>query len=250
MWEFSHAEAWTFLREAPVYRDLSELDAHFARVLSAFGFDRFSTARFDGRVAAGRPPENVASLGMEEWAAHYEERGFVPVDACARFALAGQPAFTWSEARAKCAPMDPSDPRKVRQLWGEAADGGMRNALLIRSSGPSGQVLITRIVTGSQDIRPADRPILDSLAVVYSTLRFRLHEQAYDRPTGAILTQRETECLRLAGLGLTDTEIALRLGVSRKTVNFHIENTKRKLGAPTRLAAFNRALDLKILPTT
>jgi DNA-binding CsgD family transcriptional regulator len=250
MWEFAHAEAWTFLREAPAYRDVAELDAHFARVMAAFGFDRFSTARFDGRVAMGKPPQNLVSHNIDEWAAHYEGQGYVSVDACARYALAGRPAFTWSEAKARYAARDEADPKKARQLWGEAADGGMRDGLIIRSLGPSGQVLVTRMITGEGLIRPSDRAILDSLAVVFSTLRYRLCEQAYDRPTGAILTQRETECLRLAGQGLRDAEIAVHLDLSRKTVNFHIENAKRKLGAPTRLAAFNRALDLKILPST
>ncbi len=248
MWEFAHAEAWTFLREAPAYREVAELDAHFARVMAAFGFDRFSSARFDGRF--GQPPQNLISQNIDDWAAHYEDQGYVSVDACARYAMAGRPAFTWAEARSRYAPTDEPDPRKARELWGEAADAGMRDALIIRSLGPSGQVLITRMVTGEKLIRPGDRAILDSIAVVFSTLRFRLCEQAYDRPTGAILTQRETECLRLAGQGLKDAQIAVQLDLSRKTVNFHIENAKRKLGAPTRLAAFNRALDLQILSST
>jgi len=249
MWEFSHAQAWAFLREAPAYREVSELDAHFARVMAAFGFDRFATARFDGRAGAG-PPKNLISQNLDEWTAHYETQGYVSVDPCARFALAGRPSFSWSDARAQLSSADQPDPRKAKELWGEAADAGMRDGLIIRSLGPSGQVLFTRMVTGEKLIRPADRAILDSLAVVFSTLRFRLCEQAYDRPTGAILTQRETECLRLAGQGLKDAEIAVQLDVSRKTVNFHIENAKRKLGAPTRLAAFNRALDLNILSPT
>jgi LuxR family quorum sensing-dependent transcriptional regulator len=247
MWEFAHAEAWTFLREAPVYRDVAELDAHFARVMAAFGFDRFATARLDGRHGQ---PQDLMSHNINEWTAYYADQGYVSVDACARYAWSGRPTFTWSEARRQHAPDDEADPRKAARLWGEAAEQGMHDGLIIRSLGPAGEVLLTRMVTGDKMIRPADRAILDSIAVVFSTLRFRLLEQAYDRPTAALLTQRETECLRLAGQGLRDTEIAVQLAVSRKTVNFHIENAKRKLGAPTRLAAFNRAVDLQILGST
>ena len=44
------------------------------------------------------------------------------------------------------------------------------------------------------------------------------------------LTPREQQVVRLIGEGLRTAEIGRRLGVTRNTIAFHIENIKRKLG--------------------
>jgi len=242
MQDFSHTEAWAFIRAAPNYRSAVELEAHFARVLEAFGFDRYACARLDG-------PNSLlplASKGLETWTEHWEEQGYIKVDPCARWTLAGRPSFAWAEARAWSERRGPLSPRELG-LWDDAASDGMRGGMVVTTPGPSGQVLITRIMTGARDIRPADRPILDGLSVIFSTLMLRLYEQAHDRPLNSVLTHREAECLRWAGDGLTDMDIGERLGISFRTVNNHIENAKRKLGVRNRVGAYKRALDLDLL---
>ena len=51
------------------------------------------------------------------------------------------------------------------------------------------------------------------------------------------LTQRERQMLDALIQGKTDKEIASDLGVSPKTVSFHLGNIYRKLGVPNRRAA-------------
>ena len=54
---------------------------------------------------------------------------------------------------------------------------------------------------------------------------------------GGRVTPRECQVLRWVAAGKSDWAIAQILGISRKTVNFHVENAKRKLGACTRVQA-------------
>jgi len=61
------------------------------------------------------------------------------------------------------------------------------------------------------------------------------------------LTGRELEVLRLAAQGLTDAQIAERLVVSRRTVNFHLSSIYSKLGVNSRTAATRYALDHKLI---
>jgi DNA-binding CsgD family transcriptional regulator len=51
------------------------------------------------------------------------------------------------------------------------------------------------------------------------------------------LSDREAEVLCWISEGKSDWEIGSILKISRKTVNYHVENAKRKLGALTRLNA-------------
>jgi DNA-binding NarL/FixJ family response regulator len=53
----------------------------------------------------------------------------------------------------------------------------------------------------------------------------------------ARLSRREAEVLRLISEGLTDRAVAESLGISTRTVETHVSNMLRKLGAPTRLDA-------------
>lgn len=61
------------------------------------------------------------------------------------------------------------------------------------------------------------------------------------------LTAREQQCLELVAEGLSDTEIAARLNLSWSTVHFHVEHTRRKLGARNRAHAVARAIRRRLM---
>ncbi|MFF5496683.1 response regulator transcription factor [Streptomyces aquilus] len=49
-----------------------------------------------------------------------------------------------------------------------------------------------------------------------------------------VLTARQTEVVRLAALGLTAKETARRLGISKTTVEEHLTEARRRVGATTK----------------
>jgi RNA polymerase sigma factor (sigma-70 family) len=65
-----------------------------------------------------------------------------------------------------------------------------------------------------------------------------------------ILTPRQTEILQLVAEGLTNREIAQRLGLSERTVDRHVSDTLTRINVPTRAAATAFAIShgLIILP--
>jgi DNA-binding CsgD family transcriptional regulator len=61
------------------------------------------------------------------------------------------------------------------------------------------------------------------------------------------LSEREAACLQWAAAGKTSRETAMILGVSERTVNFHLQNACRKLCARNRRAAVATALTSGLL---
>jgi DNA-binding NarL/FixJ family response regulator len=56
------------------------------------------------------------------------------------------------------------------------------------------------------------------------------------------LNDREIEALTWVARGKTSAEIAQELGLVKRTVDFHIDNARMKLGATTRTAAVSKAV--------
>ena len=61
------------------------------------------------------------------------------------------------------------------------------------------------------------------------------------------LTERELTCLRWAALGKTSWEMGAILGLTERTVNFHVHNACQKLGVHSRQAAITAALQSGLL---
>jgi LuxR family transcriptional regulator, transcriptional regulator of spore coat protein len=61
------------------------------------------------------------------------------------------------------------------------------------------------------------------------------------------LTGRELQCLAWVSRGKTSWEIAKILGLSERTVNFHLHNACRKLNVYTRGACVARAMQMGLL---
>jgi DNA-binding CsgD family transcriptional regulator len=61
------------------------------------------------------------------------------------------------------------------------------------------------------------------------------------------LSTREAQCLRLVAVGKTDAEVGQMLGISPRTVRFHVDSSKAKLGVTTRIQAVAKALRDKVI---
>jgi DNA-binding NarL/FixJ family response regulator len=68
-----------------------------------------------------------------------------------------------------------------------------------------------------------------------------------DRDGGTVLSPREVDVLRLVVEAKTNGEIALKLGISEKTVEKHLETMFRKLGVVSRVEAAVLAVREKLL---
>jgi DNA-binding NarL/FixJ family response regulator len=61
------------------------------------------------------------------------------------------------------------------------------------------------------------------------------------------MTNREVEVLTWAARGKTSAEIAIIIGLSKRTIDFHLDNVRIKLGAATRIEAAIKAVASRLI---
>ena len=121
---------------------------------------------------------------------------------------------------------------------------GLRDGITTPVHGPQGCVAIMMFAAPrSLRIDPDDGEALSHIAMaLYQRVR-RLTAAALFQPAEpAHLTSREIECLHWVLEGKTNWEIGVLMGVTARTVQFHLGNASRKLGVVNRVQAAVRAL--------
>jgi DNA-binding NarL/FixJ family response regulator len=78
-------------------------------------------------------------------------------------------------------------------------------------------------------------------------VRSRLAQSPPVAPIPFTLTDREVEAMTWVARGKSSTDIAVLMGVSERTVNFHVNNVIRKLGVATRVQAAIRCTLLGLI---
>ena len=179
-------------------------------------------------AVAGRDP--LARAGLAAILRDFEDILIVDCDADVALIDAG------SIAAGKC---DAPSLLLVSDLAqaGEALAAGARG-VISRSSTP-------------RQIHAALRAIAEGLRVIDGEALLQPRAERAERASEAELleplTARELEVLQLLSAGMTNKEIASRLGITEHTIKFHVNAILGKLGAETRTEAVVHAARLGIV---
>lgn len=175
------------------------------------------------------------------WVELYERRGYASNDPVMAAALHRKEPFYWTDL------LKTEDGH--RQFWADVCRAGMVEAVTVPIR-HGGYVAMLTVVP--PPLHRLDRH-LDLLYFLshYFLLRARrpLAERnlALTRRRKSALFPREAEVLSLIATGKVTVEIASVLGISRKSVEFHIEGAKRKLAAANRTHAVAKAITLGLI---
>jgi DNA-binding CsgD family transcriptional regulator len=124
---------------------------------------------------------------------------------------------------------------------------GCREGLVVPVFGPHGYRGLVCFFGTRGEPNARERVFLHHLALHAHRRLHELHMQGRLTEGPAALSPREVAVLRAARDGHRDAVIAAHLGIAVRTVRFHYENARRKLGAGSRAEALARAINLRIL---
>ncbi|MEZ5923422.1 MAG: autoinducer binding domain-containing protein [Hyphomicrobiaceae bacterium] len=231
------ARLLTLSPELDECRTLEEATAVAGRFARAFGLEHFASVRLclDREIAgrSRRPLTVVASSFPSSWSQGWDDANAIDDDPVIAEAKMSGKSFLWSQAWLRRHATSASAIARARAHG--IVDGFAAPMMATRQELP-----IVMMAGGA----PALDACAQSALTLASTAIHRCMSTLDSTIRGARvrLTDRERQCLSWAAAGKSDWEIGQIVALSAKTVNYHIENAKRKSGVQTRVQAIVEAL--------
>jgi DNA-binding CsgD family transcriptional regulator len=172
-----------------------------------------------------------------EWLRMYHERNFLANDLAVKFAFSRLTPITHAEMYAS-RPATAAE----REVIEAVRDYGWKDGLVVPIHGPRGYLALAGLGGEEREVGLAERAALQATIFAAHQRCVELTESTDVTPGPPRLTPRETECLQWLAGGESESEISDRLSISERTVRFHLQSAKRKLGVRTRAHAVALAI--------
>ncbi len=201
-------------------------------------------------IAVNLPTEKrqsplVAMTYSADWQKHYAQSDYVDIDPVVRAGIGGILPIDWAS-------LDRSHPT-VRKFFGEAQEfkvGGQGLSVPVRGRhGEFALFSVTSNMSHQEWTRLKERYMRDFMLFAYNFHTFALdaeHIEVGDEFRDK-LSFREVECLRWTAMGKSAWDTGQIMGVSERTVKFHLENARTKLKAMNTTHAVSKAIALNLI---
>lgn len=194
-----------------------------------------------------------------EWSLLYERENYIEVDPRVTMAMRHSAPVPWDQETALATSLPQHDMR-VRQFLADAGRYGIRSGVVWGLRNPHNHGVLVVLNSSEPVFGASQRDVLARNIGDILTFGTYFHEFFMrnfvntgmpSRLRGAALTEREIEVLGLVARGLTADDIALKLEIVARTVRFHVDSARTKMGALNReeaIALIAKAGLISILP--
>lgn len=237
--KFEKLEVLTLITEFGTATDEQSIMTLVRTLCKQMAFDHFRLA-FISPSSIQRPDVLLFNGCPDPWVQTYDEKGLFAVDPVVRKGMAQSLPILWANLIAECCDQHDTAGLEVMML---AQDAGLHDGITIPWHGPNGHVgllsLITRTTRTEQQWLSAI-PFLSWLSSHVFEAVVRVCTSAM--PLRVPLSLRELEVCQWAAEGKQVSDIAQILGITPRTVTFHLERITEKLGASSKSQAISWAL--------
>lgn len=189
----------------------------------------------------GSPTVAWSSTYPSRWLEHYFSHDYLAIDPLLQQASQDPFPVVWSDRSF------PSPP----EFWEEARAHGIRYGWALTSYGKQATVGMLSLARSHQVVTESELAVTEAKLVwlshvvhgAISAMDLSRHVQESDQE----LTAREREVLRWTAAGKTADEVGAILGISERTVTFHITSSLVKLNVVNKTQAVAKALLLNLL---
>ena len=214
-------------------------------IVQRLGFENFL---YCASVSPRLSQENrsyVFTTLPREWVVRYDQEAYIEVDPRFGPALDSALPFVWDY----CTEYGRSP--RVNKFLDESLAHGVGSGVVLGFRGAKSVRVIVALSNPSPRTDAAQRQIIaDNLGaiVLFATHFHEIFMKAVIEPgiapasQGAPLSPRELECLSFAARGLTTSDMPFKLGMSERTIQFHFDSIRSKLGAANLQEAIAKAI--------
>lgn len=219
------------------------VDAVFAELANIFRGIGFEYCSFGVRFPTfgGPARESWSTTYPVPWQNNYVGHNYFSIDPTIGAALRSSAPVVWSDELFKA----------QRSFWEEARAHGVRHGWTLAMHGRGGETGLVSLARSAGELSPAELAETEAKLVWLSHTAngvvANLVGPGQDLAKAQDLTARECEVLRWTAAGKTSAEIGIILGISTRTVNFHITTALLKLDAVNKTQAVVKALMFDML---
>lgn len=223
-------------------RDGNDFERVAARVSQGLGFRWFAYLNLAGNI-----PLLVSSY-PKTWTDRYFNLNYQDLDPVVQRVRRDHYLFDWSGVSKVAGSRD------QRRFFDEAMTFGITSGLTVPINAGFGQTAAFTFAADDRaprldQLTPDSREVLQLIGM-YFHMHLKITLGA--TPSGAArdlqLTQRECQCLAWMARGKTIADAAALMGISPRTVAFHLDNARRKFGAASITQCVAEALRRGLLP--
>lgn len=214
------------------------------RVTQSLGFRWFAYLRI-----VEDAPKLISSY-PRSWTSRYSELHYEQLDPVIRRARFEYDLFRWGSG----ASMPSGSTREQRKFFEEATTFGIESGITVPIRGGFGRMAAFTLATDDQAVRTEQimaksKDVVQLVGLYFHThLTVRLGGECDPAGVDTVLTQRERQCLAWAARGKTVADTAILVAIAPRTVVFHLDNARRKLGATSIAQCVAEALRRRLLP--
>ena len=243
--------AWSFIppildplvRAAELGRDLTPI---IDSITKSFGFDSFMY----GMCTSVRPDHEsrmfVFTTAPPEWVARYDQMAYIEVDPRILLLWDSTLPLVWDQRTVR------GGSKQCEAFLDDALEHGIASGVCMPLGDEVGTRVIVALNSRIAEVDECRRHAITRNLGDIVLLAHYFHElfmKAIIRRgggqtpiAGRPLSERERECLALTARGMTTEDIALKLGIGARTVQFHFDSIRSKLAAANRQEAVARAI--------
>lgn len=231
------------LSRSATVEDIHEACSKFCRL---YDFDNFI---YGARIPASfsKPYFIYISGYPKAWREIYNSEGYVRIDPTVHHCANHITPVTWERLSRQG-----KDDRRVREFFGEASQFGLVSGVSFpvhSGRGESAMLSLSSVESRQRAARKIEEAIPFGqmfTAYLHEAVR-RVFSSEILPLTNVRLTEREKQCLLWCAEGKTTWETSRILGISERTVLYHIQNATEKLNVSNRSQAIARAIAMGLI---
>lgn len=164
-----------------------------------------------------------------DWVELYRTRDFLSKDPIPRWAVVSGAPVTWSDLKRELPPNDPG-----HEVFEAVERAGFHEGMVTPVRTLDGHLGLVSVGGWRDRLLPAECQFLQAICTATLHRAEALRTEATEQRPPPAFSRRERECVALLVQGLTEREIAARLGIKEVTARFHLDNARAKTGARSR----------------